>query len=169
MIAKVEKMDMRQENYKEGKEAKDMLENHKENESETMLSQLKETMNDHRDIGLPEILKVKHRIVTRIEDFDIDCVLDEETNVNVMPERTWEILGNVSMVPSLGRIGLFKGNMINLCGRFIDMTIITHETSNEEEFEVIKFIENNAPFPVLLGKTWIEKDQIKRNAEEEST
>jgi acetate kinase len=85
MIAKVEKMDMRQENYKEGKKAKDMLENHKENESETMLSQLKETMNDHRDIGLPEILKVKHRIVTRIEDFDIDCVLDEETNVNVMP------------------------------------------------------------------------------------
>jgi hypothetical protein len=84
--------------------------------------------------------------------------LDEEKNVNVMPERTWEILGNVSMVPSLGRIGLFKGNMINLCGRFIDMTIITHETSNEEEFEVIKFIENNAPFPVLLGKTWIEKD-----------
>jgi hypothetical protein len=73
------------------------------------------------------------------------------------------------MVPSLGRIGLFKGNMINLCGRFTDMTIITHETSNEEEFEVIKFIENNAPFPVLLGKTWIEKDQIKRNAEEEST
>jgi hypothetical protein len=53
MITKVEKMDMRQENYKEGKEAKDMLENHKENELETMLSQLKETMNDHRDIGLP--------------------------------------------------------------------------------------------------------------------
>jgi hypothetical protein len=72
------------------------------------------------------------------------------------------------MVPSLGRIGLFKGNMINLCGIFTDMTIITHETSNEEEFEVIKFIENNAPFPVLLGKTWIEKDQIKRNEEEES-
>jgi acetate kinase len=85
MIAKVEKMDMIQENYKEGKKDKDMLENHKENESKTMLSQLKETMNDHRDIGLPEILKVKHRIVTRIEDFDIDCVFDEETNVNVMP------------------------------------------------------------------------------------
>jgi hypothetical protein len=35
-----------------------------------------------------------------------------------------------------------------------------HGTSTEEEFEVVKFIENNAPFSMLLGKTWIEKDQI---------
>jgi hypothetical protein len=36
-----------------------MLENKKEKESETILLHLKETMNDHRDISLPEILKVK--------------------------------------------------------------------------------------------------------------
>ena len=35
MIAKVERMNMRQENYEEGQETKDMLKNHKE--SETML------------------------------------------------------------------------------------------------------------------------------------
>jgi hypothetical protein len=35
MIAKVEKMNMRQENYEEGQRTKDMLENQKE--SETML------------------------------------------------------------------------------------------------------------------------------------
>jgi Fe-S-cluster containining protein len=57
MIAKVEKMNMRQENYKEGQDTKDMLKNHKEKESETMLIQLKEVMDDHRDISLPEILK----------------------------------------------------------------------------------------------------------------
>jgi hypothetical protein len=91
MIAKVEKMNMRQENYEESQEAKSMLENHKEKESETMLIHLKEVMDDHRDISLREILKEKQRIVTRIEDFDIDCVLDEETHMNIMPERTWEI------------------------------------------------------------------------------
>jgi hypothetical protein len=32
MIVKVEKMNMRQENYKEGQEAKDLLGNHKEKE-----------------------------------------------------------------------------------------------------------------------------------------
>ena len=29
-------------------------------------------------------------IEARIGDFDIDCVLDEETQVNIMPKRTWE-------------------------------------------------------------------------------
>jgi hypothetical protein len=57
MIAKVEKMSMRQENYKQGQETKDMLKNHTEKESETMLIQLKEAMDDHKDISLPKILK----------------------------------------------------------------------------------------------------------------
>jgi hypothetical protein len=135
-----------------------MLKNHIEKEPETMLIQLKEVMDDHKDIILPEILKEKQHIVTRIEDFDIDCVLDEETHMNIMPERNWEILGKLVMVPSLGRIGLFKGNMITLCGRVTNVPMIAHETSNEEEFEVNKFFENIAPFQLLLGKTWIEKD-----------
>jgi hypothetical protein len=59
--------------------------------------------------------------------------------------------------------------MITLCGIITNIPIISHETSIAEEFEVIKFIENDAPFPLLLGKTWIEKDQIRRKVEEEST
>jgi hypothetical protein len=129
MIAKVEKMNLRQENY-EGQETKDMLENQKE--SETMLLQLKETLNDHRDISLPEILKEKKCIETRIGDFKIDCVLDEETQVNIMPESTWEILGKPDMVPSLGRIGFFKGKMITLCRRVTSVPMIAHGTSTEE-------------------------------------
>ena len=123
-----------------------------------MLIQLKEVMDDHRDINLPKILKEKQHIVTRIEDFDIDCVLDEETHVNIMPESTWEIFGKPTVIPSSGRIGLFKGNMITLCGRVTNIPMISHETSIEEEFEVIKFFENIAPFPLLLGKNWIGKD-----------
>jgi hypothetical protein len=42
-----------------------------------------------------------------------------------------------------------------------------HGTSTKEEFEIIKFVENNAPFAILLGKTWIEKDQMQRKQEEE--
>jgi hypothetical protein len=41
-----------------------------------------------------------------------------------------------------------------------------HGTSTEEEFEVVKFIENNTPFSMLLGKPWIERDQIQRKEEE---
>jgi hypothetical protein len=86
-----------------------------------------------------------------------------------MPESTWEILGKPAMVPSLGRIGLFKGKMITLCGRVTNIPMIADETSTEEELEVIKFVENNSPFPLLLGNTWIDKDQIIWKVEEEAT
>jgi hypothetical protein len=168
IIAKVEQMNMRQESQ----EIKGMLESHKEKESEkvkTTLLQLKETMDVHKDVGLPEILKVKQYISAIIEDINIDCVLDEETQVNIMTEDTWEILGKPTMVPSLGRIGLFKGKMITLGGRVTNVPIIVKGTSIEEEFEVIHFVEDIAPFPLFLGKTWIEKDQIRRKAEEEDT
>jgi hypothetical protein len=103
MIAKVENMNMRQKDYKEGQETKDMLKNHTEKESETMLKQLKEVMDDHRDISLPKILKEKQCMVTRIEDFDIDYVLDEETHVNIMPEITWEDFGKACYDTFIGK------------------------------------------------------------------
>ena len=125
-------------------------------------------MDVYKDVSLPESLKEKQRIVTGIEDFDIDCVLDEETHVNIMPESTWEILGKPSRIASLGRISLFKGKMITLCGRVTNIPMISHGTLTKEEFEVINFVENNTPFALLLGKTWIEKDHIRRKAKEEA-
>jgi hypothetical protein len=72
------------------------------------------------------------------------------------------------MIPSLGGIGLLKGNLITFCGRLTHIPMIVHGASTKEEFEVIKFVENNAPFALLLGRTWIEKDQIQRKEEEEA-
>jgi hypothetical protein len=57
MIAKVEKMNMKQENHEEGQETKAILKNQKE--SEAILLQMKETLNDHRDIILSDVLKEK--------------------------------------------------------------------------------------------------------------
>jgi hypothetical protein len=164
MIAKLEKMNMRQEDHEKGQATKTMAEPQKE--SETVLLQMKETLNDHRHINLSEIFKEKECIEARIGDFDIDCVLDEETQVNIMTERTWETLGKPAMIPSLGGIGLFRGKLINLCGKLTQISMSAHGTSTEEEFEVVKFIENNAPFSILLGKPWIERDQARRKEEE---
>jgi hypothetical protein len=60
MISKVERMNMSQEN-------EIMLEYHQEKESDkvqTTLAQLKEMMNDHKDVSLPEIMKEKQHIDT---------------------------------------------------------------------------------------------------------
>jgi hypothetical protein len=56
--------------------------------------------------------------------------------------------------------------MITLCGRLTHISMSAHGTSTKEDFEVVKFIENNAPFSMLLGKPWIERDQAKRKEEE---
>ena len=66
------------------------------------------------------------------------------------------------MIPSLGGMRLFKGKMITMCGRITQVSMSAHGTSTEEYFEVVKFIENNALFTMLLGKTWIDKDQTRR-------
>jgi hypothetical protein len=78
---------------------------------------MKETLNNHRHVRLSEIFKEKECIEERIGDFDIGCVLDEETQVNIMPERTWEAIGKSAMIHSLGGIGLFRRKLVSLCGR----------------------------------------------------
>jgi hypothetical protein len=131
-------------------------------ESEKVLLQIRETLNDHRHVRLSGIFKEKKCLEERIRDFNIEYVLDEETKVNIMIERTWVAIGRPVVIPSLGGIGLFKGKLINLCGKLTQIPINANGTSKEEDFEIIKFIENNAPFTMLLGKPWIERDNARR-------
>ncbi len=43
-------------------------------------------------------------------EYEVDyIVLDEESEENVMIERTWEFMGRPAMIHSLGNIGMFKG------------------------------------------------------------
>ena len=55
MIAKLERINMRQENLDEGHETETMAE--PQTKSEIVLLQMKETPTDHKDINLLEILK----------------------------------------------------------------------------------------------------------------
>jgi hypothetical protein len=128
---------------------------------------MKETLNDHRHVSLSEIFKEKECIESRIGEFDIVCVLDEETQVNIMIERTWEAIGRPTMIPSLGGISLFREKLVNLCGRLARIPMTLNGTSTEEYFEIIKFVEDNTPFTMLIEKPWIDRDQARRKEEEE--
>jgi hypothetical protein len=128
---------------------------------------MKEILNDHRHVRLSEIFKEKECIEERIGDFDIDCVMDEETSVNIMTEKTWEAIGRPVMIPSLRGVGLFRRKLVNLCGNLTQIPTNVNGTSIEEDFEIIKFIEDSAPFTMLLGKPWIDRYQARRKEEEE--
>jgi hypothetical protein len=85
--------------------------------------------------------------------------------MNIVTERTWEAIGKPAMIPSLGGIGLFKGKLVNLCGRLTQISRNANGTLTEEDFEIIKFIEDNASFTMLLEKPWIDRDQVRRKEE----
>ena len=78
--------------------------------------------------------------------------------MNIMTRITWEAIGRPSMIPSLGGIGLFRGKLVNLCGRLTQIPMNANGTSTEEDFEIIKFIEDIAPFTMLIGKPCIDRD-----------
>jgi hypothetical protein len=84
-----------------------------------------------------------------------------------MPKRTCEAIGNPAMIPSLGGIGLFRGKLMMLCGKLTQIPMTVNGTSTEEDFEIIKFIEDSAPFTMLLKKPWIERHQSRKKEEEE--
>ena len=86
------------------------------------------TQQDSQNIEVPTPDKEKECTEVRIRDFDIDCVLDEETQVNVMTEKTWEAIGMPAMTPFLGGIGLFRGKLVNLCGRLAQISMNANET-----------------------------------------
>jgi hypothetical protein len=150
MIAKLEILTLNQEKPKVDPETKAIAKPKKE--SKNVLLQINKTLNDHRHVSLSEIFKEKECIEERIGDFDIDCVIDEETQVNIMTERTWEAIGRPATIHSLGGIGLFRGKLVNLCGRLTQIPMTINGNSTEEDFEIIQFIENRALFTMLIGK-----------------
>jgi hypothetical protein len=70
------------------------------------------------------------------------------------------------MIPSLGGIELFRGKLMILCGKRAQIPMIVNGMT-KEDFEIIKFIEDNAPFTMLLEKPFIERDQARKKEEEE--
>jgi hypothetical protein len=57
------------------------------------------------------------------------------------------------MIPSLGGIGLFRGKLMILCGKLAQIPVTVNGTSTRDDFEIIKFIEDNASFTMLLEKS----------------
>jgi hypothetical protein len=129
MIARLEKMNMEKANPEGDQETKIIEE--PQQESKKVLINMKKTLKEHKDVRLPEIFKEKEQAEARIGDFDIDCILDEETQVKIMPERTWEAIGKPSMIPSLGGIGLFRGKLMMLCGKLAQIPMIVNGTSTK--------------------------------------
>jgi hypothetical protein len=88
MIARLENMKMEKENS-EGDQETNIIEE-PQKESKIILLKMKETLEEHKDASLLEIFKEKEKIEVIIEDLNIDCALDQGTQMKIMTESTWE-------------------------------------------------------------------------------
>jgi hypothetical protein len=157
MIYKLRRMNLNEENPKADPE---IVEPRKE--SKKVLLQMKDTLNDHQHVRLPEIFKEKECIEARIGDFDIDSFLDEETPVNIMSKITWEAIGKPDMTPSLGAIGLFRGKLVNLCGRLTQISMNVNGTSTEKDFEIINLLRIVPHLLCFLEKLGLREIKLER-------
>jgi hypothetical protein len=82
-----------------------------------------------------------------------------------MPERTWEAIGKLFMTPSLGGTSFFIGKLVKLCGRITQIPMTVNGTSTKEDFEIIKFVEDNARFTMLIGKPYIDREWARQREE----
>jgi hypothetical protein len=95
------------------------------------------------------------RLNENIRDFNMgDIILDLGSEVNVLPKKTWEAMGEPQLVYS--PIQLKLGNLhkvvplVRLKGIPLDLDGI----HTMVDFEFIDIVDNTTPYPTLLGLDW---------------
>lgn len=80
-----------------------------------------------------------------------NIVIDLGSNVNVFPNRTWEMMGNPKLVWSPVQLRLENQKNIIPFVRFEKIIIDIDGVCNIADFEVIEIVDDRNPYLTLLG------------------
>ena len=78
-------------------------------------------------------------------------ILDLGLDANVLPQKTWECMGRPALHWSPIQLRMVNQQKIFPMRRFQGVTIDIEGASTQMDFEVIKIIDENNPYPALLG------------------
>lgn len=81
-------------------------------------------------------------------------MLDLGSDVNVMPKKTWELMGKPTLVWSPIALKLANQQKKIPFGRLESIWIDIEGVGSTTTFEVIEIEDNNIPYPALLGLEW---------------
>jgi len=113
------------------------------------------TENDVKQVSQKKRTSQEFRINAQIGEYDIDnIVLDLGSNVNVIPKRTWELMGNPKLVWSPIALKLANQQKIIPFGRLELVWIDIEGVRSIAAFEVIEIVYDSIPYPALLGYEW---------------
>ena len=92
------------------------------------------------------------RLNVLIGEYEMSQVaLDLGSKVNVLTKETWELMGSPKMQSSPIRLRLANQERVYPLGRLLNIPIDIDGVQSLVDFEVIEIIDDNKPFPALLG------------------
>ena len=80
-----------------------------------------------------------------------EVVLDLGSKVNVMTKQTWEIMAKPKLTFSPIQLRLSNQQRVIPLGHLSNVPIDLDGVRNLADFEVIEIIDDNTPYPMLLG------------------
>ena len=81
-------------------------------------------------------------------------ILDPGSNANVLPKQTWEQMGRPALQWSPIHLRMANQHKIIPMGCLYGVTMDIERERALADFEVIEIVDENNPYPVLLGIDW---------------
>jgi hypothetical protein len=91
----------------------------------------------------------------KIGEYDIDyVVLDLGSEVNVMMKQTWAMMGKPKFIYSPIRLRMANQQAVSLSEVLEHVPVDIDGVKTFAYFEVIEIVDDNFPYPALLGIDW---------------
>jgi hypothetical protein len=98
---------------------------------------------------------------TQIGEYDIDyVVLDLGSEVNVMTNQTWALMGKPNLIYSPIRLRMANQQAVSPFERLEHVPVDIDGVRTFVDFEVIEIVYDSFPYPALLGIDWAFNNSI---------
>ena len=88
-----------------------------------------------------------------------DIILDLGSEVNVLPKKTWQCMGEPTLGYSNVQLKLANQHRVLQIGRLKGVTVDLDGVCTKEDFEVIEIVDGTTPYPTLLFLDWVFENQ----------
>jgi hypothetical protein len=100
------------------------------------------------------------RMNANIGEFNMgDIILDLGSEVNLLPKKTWQCMGEPTLGYSPVQLKLENQHRVLPTGRLKGVTVDLDGVCTKEDFEVIEIVDNTTLYPTLLGLDWVFDNQ----------
>jgi hypothetical protein len=95
------------------------------------------------------------RLNANIGDFNMeDIILDLGSEVNVLPKKTWQCMGEPTLGYSNVQLKLANNHRFLPIGRLKGVIVDIDGVHTKEDFEVIEIVDITTPYSTVLGMDW---------------